>query len=78
MDLTLEQVCEVLDLGNYLPLFIRENITLNDLRLCAEEDLAKLGLPMGPRKRLLNHLREMEIKHKSTQVSVLPSRVEFR
>ena len=41
------------DLGAYIEAFARNEITLPDLRLLSDADLRELGLPMGPRKRLL-------------------------
>jgi class 3 adenylate cyclase/tetratricopeptide (TPR) repeat protein len=44
---------EELGLGQYADAFDAEKIEIADLRDLAEVDLEKLGLPMGPRKRLL-------------------------
>ncbi len=44
---------EELGLGRYAEAFEAEEIGLADLRDLGEPDLEKLGLPMGPRKRLL-------------------------
>ncbi len=41
------------ELGAYADTFYQSEITLDDLSLLADEDLRELGLPMGPRKRLL-------------------------
>lgn len=41
------------DLGAYAEAFARNEITLRDLPLLSDADLRELGLPMGPRKRLL-------------------------
>jgi hypothetical protein len=61
-DPTVEEVCQVLQLGDHLAKFQREQFTFGDLLLLSEEDLASLGLPMGPRKRLLTYLRDLEIR----------------
>ena len=61
-DPTVEEVCQVLQLGEHLAKFQREQLTFSDLLLLSEEDLASLGLPMGPRKRLLTYLRDLEIR----------------
>lgn len=58
----MEDVCQVLQLGEHLAKFQREEFTFSDLLLLSEEDLASLGLPMGPRKRLLTYLRDLEIR----------------
>lgn len=41
------------DLGAYAETFARNEITLQDLPLLSDADLRELGLPMGPRRRLL-------------------------
>ena len=41
------------ELGAYTDTFVQSEITLDDLPLLADADLRELGLPMGPRKRLL-------------------------
>jgi class 3 adenylate cyclase/tetratricopeptide (TPR) repeat protein len=46
-----------LGLGEYSETFEAEKIELTDLRDLAEADLEKLGLPMGPRKRLLRAIQ---------------------
>jgi predicted ATPase len=40
-------------LGKYLDLFAVNEITFSDLRLLTDEDVKELGLPLGPRRRLL-------------------------
>lgn len=83
-DPTVEEVCQVLQLGDHLAKFQREQFTFGDLLLLSEEDLASLGLPMGPRKRLLTYLRDLEIRRAKLKqvermfmfgVSTLPSAI---
>ncbi|KAF4521183.1 hypothetical protein B566_EDAN010645 [Ephemera danica] len=40
-------------LGEYVQLFINEQIDLEALMLLSEDDLVSVGLPMGPRRKLL-------------------------
>jgi hypothetical protein len=40
-------------LGKYASMFVDNEIEIGDLAYLSEDDLEKLGLPMGPRKRLL-------------------------
>jgi hypothetical protein len=49
---SLEQYLEDLGLGEYLELFTKERISLQDLALLHEDDLKALGVPMGPRRRM--------------------------
>ncbi len=41
------------DLGDYAETFARNEVTLSDLPLLSDADLREIGLPMGPRRRLL-------------------------
>src|SRR6516165_2324504 len=45
-------------LERYSELFERNEVDLPTLRLLTDEDLEELGLPFGPRKRILNLLGE--------------------
>jgi class 3 adenylate cyclase/tetratricopeptide (TPR) repeat protein len=49
-----------LGLGEYAQAFETEKIERDDLRDLTEADLERLGLPMGPRKRLLRALCDLE------------------
>ena len=42
-----------LGLERYAPVFAENEVDLEALRLLAEQDLQQLGLPLGPRKKLL-------------------------
>jgi hypothetical protein len=42
-----------LELEAYAPTFERERISLADISLLTESDLERLGLPLGPRRRIL-------------------------
>eukprot|EP00898_Chlorokybus_atmophyticus_P000865 jgi/Chlat1/177/Chrsp1S03253 len=44
---------QVLNLGKYLPLFQQEEIDMAALRQMQDVDLKELGVPMGPRKKIL-------------------------
>ena len=51
---TLREWLEGLGLGKYAGVFAENEIEMGDLAHLTEEDLRELGLPMGPRKRILN------------------------
>jgi phospholipase DDHD2 len=42
-----------LDLLQYLPAFEAEQVDMAALVFCTDADLQELGLPMGPRKKIL-------------------------
>jgi class 3 adenylate cyclase/predicted ATPase len=51
---TLHEWLEGLGLGKYAEVFAENEIEMSDLAHLSEADLRELGLPMGPRKRILN------------------------
>lgn len=57
-ELTLEGLLEKVGLKDKMEIFHREQIDLESLSMCSEQDLKDLGLPMGPRKKLLLVLQE--------------------
>ena len=48
---------EGLGLGEYVDVFERERVTLDDLPELSDEELKELGLPLGPRKTILRVAR---------------------
>uniref|UniRef100_A0A8C8DZX9 DDHD domain containing 2 n=1 Tax=Oryzias sinensis TaxID=183150 RepID=A0A8C8DZX9_9TELE len=54
---TLEQILTKLDLKQYLGILKSENLDLESLSLCKESDLKDLGIPLGPRKKILNYIK---------------------
>jgi hypothetical protein len=47
-------------LEQYASLFLENEVDLDTLQVLTESDLQELGLPFGPRKRLLNALLELK------------------
>jgi class 3 adenylate cyclase/tetratricopeptide (TPR) repeat protein len=56
----LEELLISLDLRQYLSLFAENEVDLRTLQVLTDEDLRQLGLPFGPRKRLLNAVAELK------------------
>ncbi|XWN32960.1 MAG: adenylate/guanylate cyclase domain-containing protein [Devosia sp.] len=56
----IRQWLESLDLGKYADLFAENEVGLFDLPHITEEDLKNLGLPLGPRRRLLANVGALE------------------
>ncbi|XP_075889313.1 triacylglycerol hydrolase DDHD2 isoform X2 [Nelusetta ayraudi] len=54
---TLEQTLTRLGLQQYLQILLAENVDLDSLALCQDSDLKELGIPLGPRKKILNFMR---------------------
>lgn len=55
---TLEQTLNRLGLQQYLDVLQNENLDLESLALCHDSDLKDLGIPLGPRKKILNYFRK--------------------
>jgi class 3 adenylate cyclase/tetratricopeptide (TPR) repeat protein len=53
------------DLEQFVEIFDENEVDLATLRILTESDLKELGLPFGPRKRILNILREEKVLEKS-------------
>lgn len=51
--LSLPQLLDTLNLAHLLPLFEAEEVDMAALALCTDADLQALGVPLGPRKKLL-------------------------
>lgn len=56
----LAQWLEELDLGKYVAVFAENEVGLRDLPHLSEADLKELGLPLGPRRRLLAAISAQE------------------
>uniref|UniRef100_A0A8D0AT25 DDHD domain containing 2 n=1 Tax=Sander lucioperca TaxID=283035 RepID=A0A8D0AT25_SANLU len=54
---TLQQTLTRLGLEQYLDTLQAENLDLESLALCQDTDLKDLGIPLGPRKKILNYVR---------------------
>ncbi|KAG7244010.1 hypothetical protein INR49_006171 [Caranx melampygus] len=54
---TLEQTLTRLGLQQYLDTLQAENLDLESLALCHDSDLKVLGIPLGPRKKILNYVK---------------------
>ncbi|KAM7391869.1 hypothetical protein PAMP_022520 [Pampus punctatissimus] len=54
---TLDQVLTRLGLQQYLATLQAENLDLESLALCQDSDLKDLGIPLGPRKKILNYVK---------------------
>ncbi|XP_068422540.1 phospholipase DDHD2 isoform X2 [Clinocottus analis] len=55
---TLQQTLTRLGLQQYLNTLQAENLDLESLALCQDGDLKDLGIPLGPRKKILNYVRK--------------------
>ncbi len=56
----IEQWLEALDLTKYREAFAENEIALGDLSELTEDDLKEMGLPIGPRRRALKAIAELD------------------
>lgn len=86
---TLDDLLEKLNLVKFKDKFEAEQMEMDTLLLCEEDDLKDLGLPMGPRKKLVGYLKqqhkdqekkrlekEAEIKHIEEQKQLMEQKIE--
>ncbi|XP_030057798.1 triacylglycerol hydrolase DDHD2 [Microcaecilia unicolor] len=62
---TLLGVLQKLELSEYCAVLEKEKIDHETLVLCSENDLKELGIPMGPRKKILSYLKTQKIRQDS-------------
>lgn len=55
--LTLEEDLKKLQLSEFYSIFEKEKIDKEALILCSDKDLQDVGIPLGPRKKILNYFR---------------------
>uniref|UniRef100_A0A3B4B3Z5 DDHD domain containing 2 n=1 Tax=Periophthalmus magnuspinnatus TaxID=409849 RepID=A0A3B4B3Z5_9GOBI len=70
----LEEFLTQMDLQQYLTLLQAEDLDLESLVLCRDNDLKDLGIPLGPRKKILNAARRKDLSasdHNDNQSSGL-------
>ncbi|XP_068130711.1 phospholipase DDHD2-like [Hyperolius riggenbachi] len=58
---TLREMLEELELTELSSVFQREMIDTDSLALCTAQDLKELGIPLGPRKKLLNYVKHIPV-----------------
>uniref|UniRef100_H2YTI4 DDHD domain-containing protein n=1 Tax=Ciona savignyi TaxID=51511 RepID=H2YTI4_CIOSA len=62
--LTLEKALEQLNLTSFLSKFEAEEMDMDALMMCSEADIKDIGLPMGPRKKLVGFLKDQQEKER--------------
>ena len=68
----MKQWLSKIQLDEYREKFKREKITLKEVHTLDEEDLKKLGLPMGARKRFLESVKEIKTKREPPNEYLCP------
>lgn len=64
IDLTesMEELLVRLELTDFISVFEREKVNAQNLRLLTESDLVEMGLPIGPRRMLLNEIKAINFQ----------------
>ncbi|ESN94061.1 hypothetical protein HELRODRAFT_193825 [Helobdella robusta] len=60
--MTLEEVMGKLNLKDYEDVFMREKIDVSSLLLLTDSDIKEIGLPLGPRKKIQEFIKEQKDK----------------
>jgi len=65
----IRQWLEELELGKYAEVFVENEITLREACDLSDDDLKELGLPMGPRRRLIRAIADRAAKSTAPAIS---------
>lgn len=66
---SVSQWLNALGLGEFNAIFDAEQVRLDDLPHLTETDLKDLGIPLGPRKRILNAIAQHSVKSVSQEIA---------
>ncbi|XP_011370646.1 triacylglycerol hydrolase DDHD2 isoform X5 [Pteropus medius] len=58
---TLEEDLKKLQLSEFFSIFEKEKVDKEALALCTDKDLQEMGVPLGPRRKILNYFRTRKI-----------------
>ncbi|NXO35381.1 S23IP protein, partial [Locustella ochotensis] len=59
---TLQKTLEMLSLSEYTSTFEKERIDMESLLMCTVDDLKEMGIPLGPRKKIANFVKDRAAK----------------
>ncbi|XP_047681353.1 SEC23-interacting protein isoform X1 [Prionailurus viverrinus] len=60
--LSLQETLEALSLSEYVSTFEKEKIDMESLLMCTVDDLKEMGIPLGPRKKIANFVKQKAVK----------------
>uniref|UniRef100_A0A8D2PWE4 SEC23-interacting protein n=1 Tax=Zosterops lateralis melanops TaxID=1220523 RepID=A0A8D2PWE4_ZOSLA len=61
---TLQKTLEMLSLSEYVSTFEKERIDMESLLMCTVDDLKEMGIPLGPRKKIANFVKDRAAKQR--------------
>ncbi|XP_064320337.1 SEC23-interacting protein isoform X2 [Phalacrocorax carbo] len=59
---TLQKTLDLLSLSEYASTFEKERIDMESLLMCTVDDLKEMGIPLGPRKKIANFVKDRAAK----------------
>nr|XP_006111499.1 SEC23-interacting protein [Pelodiscus sinensis] len=59
---TLQKALEMLSVSEYIDTFEKERIDMESLMMCTVDDLKEMGIPLGPRKKIANFVKDRAAK----------------
>ncbi|XP_053162131.1 SEC23-interacting protein isoform X2 [Hemicordylus capensis] len=65
---TLQATLETLSLSEYISTFEKEKIDMESLLMCTIDDLKEMGIPLGPRKKIANFVKDRAAKQEQRRV----------
>uniref|UniRef100_A0A8C6PVF3 DDHD domain containing 2 n=1 Tax=Nothobranchius furzeri TaxID=105023 RepID=A0A8C6PVF3_NOTFU len=74
---SLEQMLTRMGLQQYLSTLQAEKLDLESLALCQDCDLRDLGIPLGPRKKILNYIKRRWLPEVSPVAQSITSAVDY-
>uniref|UniRef100_A0A8B9B948 SEC23-interacting protein n=1 Tax=Anser brachyrhynchus TaxID=132585 RepID=A0A8B9B948_9AVES len=66
---TLQKTLEMLSLSDYASTFEKERIDMESLLMCTIDDLKEMGIPLGPRKKIANFVKDRAAKQEQKRAA---------
>lgn len=66
---TLQKTLEMLSLSEYANTFEKERIDMESLLMCTIDDLKEMGIPLGPRKKIANFVKDRAAKQEQKKAA---------
>ncbi|CAI5774960.1 SEC23-interacting protein isoform X1 [Podarcis lilfordi] len=67
---TLQRTLEMLSLSEYISTFEKEKIDTESLLMCTIDDLKEMGIPLGPRKKIANFVKDRAAKQEQRKAAL--------
>ncbi|MGH0150650.1 UNVERIFIED_CONTAM: hypothetical protein FKN15_026858 [Acipenser sinensis] len=63
---SLDEALQKMGLSEYNSVFRKEQLDMESLALCSESDLKEIGVPLGPRKKILSFMKKRALQQESS------------